>query len=72
LAAEAAVWSSAIVEVEPRARLQSAQDQTPAHPALSAAHQREGGALHPHPARRLGLRRDLPDAEGGEVGDRAA
>ena len=32
----------------------------PAHPALPAADQRQGGALHPHHARRLGLRRDLP------------
>src|SRR5207247_7466584 len=44
----------------PRARLQSARDQTPAHPPLPAANQPESGALHPHPARRLGLRRDLP------------
>ena len=31
----------------------------PAHAALPAAHQRQGRALHPHAARRLGLRRDL-------------
>src|SRR5215210_319672 len=31
----------------------------PAHAALPAAHQRQSRALHPHPARRLGLRRDL-------------
>ena len=31
----------------------------PAHPALPAADQRQGRALHPHHARRLGLRRDL-------------
>src|SRR5215210_7989406 len=28
-------------------------------PALPTTHQRQGRALHPHPARRLGLRRDL-------------
>ena len=34
------------------------------HPALPATHQRQGRALHPHDARRLGLRRDLrPSAE---------
>src|SRR5439155_11284637 len=35
-------------------------DQTPSHPALPAADEWEGGALHPYHARRLGLRRDLP------------
>ena len=30
------------------------------HPPLPAAHQRQGRALHPHDARRLGLRGDLP------------
>src|SRR6266545_1122272 len=43
----------------PHARLPSAPDQAPAHPAVPAAHQRQGRALHPHHARRLGLRRDL-------------
>ena len=43
-----------------RARLPRARPQAPAHPALPAAHQRQGRALHPHPARRLGLRRHLP------------
>jgi hypothetical protein len=33
---------------------------TSPHPALPAAHQRESGTLHPHHARRLGLRGDLP------------
>ena len=43
----------------PRLRLPRARPPPPAHPALPAAHQRQGRALHPHPARRLGLRRDL-------------
>ena len=42
-----------------RARLQDARDQTPAHPPLPSAHERQSRALHPHPARRLGLRRHL-------------
>jgi transposase len=44
----------------PCARLQSARNQAPPHPALPAAHQRESRTPHPHPARRLGPRRDLP------------
>ena len=32
----------------------------PAHPPLPPPDQRQGRALHPHHARRLGLRRDLP------------
>jgi len=32
---------------------------SPAHPPLPPADQRQSGALHPHHARRLGLRRDL-------------
>ena len=36
-----------------------ARDQAPPHPPLPAAHQRQGRALHPHDARRLGLRRHL-------------
>ena len=36
-----------------------ARDQTQPHPALPAPHQREGRTLHPHHARRLGLRRHL-------------
>ena len=43
-----------------RARLQDARDQTPAHPPLPSAHERQSRALHPHPARRLGLRMDQP------------
>ena len=31
----------------------------PTHPALPAAHQRQSRTFHPHPARRLGIRRDL-------------
>jgi transposase len=37
-----------------------AREQAHPHEALPAPHQRQGGALHPHPARRLDLRRDLP------------
>ncbi len=44
---------------DPRLRLPRARRPPPAHPALPAAHQRQGRTLHPHPARRLGLRRDL-------------
>ena len=33
--------------------------KTPAHPPLPAADKRQGGTLHPHHARRLGLRTDL-------------
>ena len=40
-------------------RLPRARHPPPAHPPLPAAHQRQSRALHPHPARRLGLRRDL-------------
>ena len=47
----------------PHDRLQDARDQTPTHPALPAAHQRQGGTLHPHHARRLGLRRHLRAAQ---------
>ena len=43
-----------------RARLPGAADQAPPHPPLPAPHQRQGRALHPHPTRRLGLRRHLP------------
>ena len=42
-----------------RDRLPRDRDPPPAHPALPAADQRQGRALHPHDARRLGLRRDL-------------
>jgi transposase len=42
-----------------RARLPSPRPQASAHPALPAADQRKGRALHPHPARRMGLWRDL-------------
>ena len=42
-----------------RARLQEPRDQTPPHPALPAAHQRQSRTLHPHHARRLGLRSHL-------------
>jgi hypothetical protein len=40
-------------------RLPRARDRSPAHPAAAPADQRQGRALHPHDARRLGLRRDL-------------
>src|SRR6266545_3106690 len=43
-----------------RARLPGAWAQALAHPPRPAAHEREGRAFHPHPARRLGLRSDLP------------
>ena len=38
----------------------SARHPPPPHPPLPAADQRQSRALHPHPARRLGLRRHLP------------
>ena len=44
----------------PRDRLPRPRDPPPAHPPPPAADQRQGRALHPHHARRLGLRRDLP------------
>ena len=44
----------------PRDRLPRARDPPPPHPPLPATDQRQSRALHPHPARRLGLRRDLP------------
>ena len=43
----------------PRARLSSASDQAPADTALPATDQRQSRALHPHNARRLGLRGNL-------------
>ena len=43
----------------PRDRLPHARATTPAHAALPAPHQRKGRTIHPHDARRLGLRRDL-------------
>jgi len=42
-----------------RPRLPASWHQTPAHPPLPAADKRQGGTLHPHHARRLGLRTDL-------------
>ena len=38
----------------------AARDPAPPHPPLPAPDQRQSRALHPHPARRLGLRRHLP------------
>jgi hypothetical protein len=43
-----------------RPRLPRARRSPSAHPAAATANQRKGRALHPHHARRLGLRRDLP------------
>ena len=43
-----------------RARLQGTRDPAPPHPPLPATHQRQSRTLHPHDARRLGLRRHLP------------
>jgi transposase len=43
----------------PRARLPHARHPPSAHPSLSAADERQSRALHPHAARRLGLRRRL-------------
>ncbi len=40
--------------------LQDARHPPPAHPAVPAAHERESRTFHPHPRRRLGLRRRLP------------
>jgi transposase len=44
----------------PRPRLQSARNPTSPHPPTPPADQRQGRTLHPHDARRLGLRRALP------------
>jgi transposase len=43
-----------------RDRLPDDEDQAHPHPALPAPNQRQGRALHPHDARRLGLRAGLP------------
>ncbi|MFN8149508.1 MAG: DDE-type integrase/transposase/recombinase [Solirubrobacterales bacterium] len=40
------------------------------HPALPAPHQRQGRALHPHDARRLGLQGDLLELGGADRGAR--
>ena len=44
----------------PRARLPPPRDPPPPHPPLPATNKRESRTIHPHPPRRLGLRRDLP------------
>jgi len=44
----------------PRARLPGVGDPPYPHSPLPSAHQRQGRALHPHDARRLDLRSDLP------------
>ena len=44
---------------DPRPRLPHNGRAAPAHTPLPAAHQRQSGALQPHPARRLGLRRPI-------------
>ncbi len=44
----------------PRDRLPGAGAKAHSHPPLPPADQRQGRALHPHDARRLGLRRHLP------------
>jgi transposase len=41
-------------------RLPSSRHPSPAHPPLPAPDQRQSRTIHPHHARRLGLRRDLP------------
>src|SRR5690606_20890072 len=43
--------------------LPRARHPPPADPAVSAAHQRQGGALHPDPASRVGLCAVLPHLE---------
>jgi hypothetical protein len=45
---------------DPRDRLQNARHPPPPQPPLQAPDQRQSRTLHPHPSRRLGLRRDLP------------
>ena len=45
---------------DPRDRLPRARDPPPPHPPLPPPDQRQSRTLHPHHARRLGLRRDLP------------
>ena len=45
---------------DPRARLPRPRHQTQPHPPLPAPNKRQSRALHPHDARRLGLRRHLP------------
>ena len=42
------------------ALLQGPEDPPPPHPPLPPTHQRQGREVHPHDARRLGLRGDLP------------
>ena len=49
---------------DPRDRLPDARDKAPSHPPSPSADQRQGRALHSHDARRLGLRRDLPQLGG--------
>ena len=44
----------------PRHRLPGPRDPPSPHPALPPADQRQSRTVHPHHARRLGLRRDLP------------
>jgi transposase len=44
----------------PRNCLPNDGDPPPTHTPLPPPDQRQGGAIHPHDARRLGLRRDLP------------
>ena len=51
---------SAYRSTHARDRLARARHPPPAHPSLSATDERQGGALHPHPALALGLRRGLP------------
>jgi hypothetical protein len=45
---------------DPRDRVQDPRHPPPPHPALPATDQRQSRTLHPHPPRRLGLRRHLP------------
>src|SRR5918996_1630447 len=45
---------------DPCALLSRPRHQAPAHPAQTAADERQSRALHPHAPRRLGLRRHLP------------
>ena len=44
----------------PRDRLPRPRDPPPPHPPLPTPDQRQGRTVHPHDARRLGLRRHLP------------
>lgn len=61
-------WSEIARRLAPP--LCGARAAAPAHPALHAPHQRQGGALHPNPAAHMGLRLRLPDQRPPHAGAR--